>query len=54
MSRLQRGVGVEQEQPLLPEGWEEEKKEEEVEVEEEVEPGAWEELKATHGVILSA
>ena len=43
---------MEQEQTLLPGAWEEEEDEEDEEEEEE--PGAWEELKATHGVILSA
>ena len=45
---------MEQEQTLLPGAWEEEEEEEEDDDEEEEEPGAWEELKATHGVILSA
>ena len=45
---------MEQEQTLLPGAWEEEEEEEDGDDEEEEEPGAWEELKATHGVILSA
>ena len=41
---------------MLPGAWEEEEQEEDEEEdeEEEEEPGAWEELRATHGVILSA